>query len=102
MLFADAVNPDYVKGAGFGNRFPANPVTYLLFWFIAPSIQPITLYMAPLQLSPDDNPYVPDYNHRYSYIVSRNRWYETAINEVRGGGRRSDELITLLLALLAC
>eukprot|EP00520_Triparma_pacifica_P010167 CAMPEP_0118649694 /NCGR_PEP_ID=MMETSP0785-20121206/9838_1 /TAXON_ID=91992 /ORGANISM="Bolidomonas pacifica, Strain CCMP 1866" /LENGTH=435 /DNA_ID=CAMNT_0006541995 /DNA_START=430 /DNA_END=1734 /DNA_ORIENTATION=- len=81
ILFADAVNPDFVPGAGFGNRFPSNPVTYFSFWFIAPSIQPITLYFAPLQMFPDDNKYVPDYNHRYSYIVSRNQWYETAISE---------------------
>ncbi|GMH60588.1 hypothetical protein TrRE_jg12571, partial [Triparma retinervis] len=81
ILFADAVNPDFVKGAGFGNRFPSNPVTYFSFWFIAPSIQPIALYLAPLQLFPDDNENVPDFNDRYSYIVSRNQWYETSISE---------------------
>ena len=81
ILFADAVNPDYVPGAGFGNRFPSNPITYMSFWFIAPSIQPIALYLAPLQLFPNDNKFVPHFNDRYSYIISRNQWYETSISE---------------------
>ncbi|GMH89674.1 hypothetical protein TrVE_jg9248 [Triparma verrucosa] len=88
ILFADAVNPDYVKGAGYGNRFPANPANYVGSWFLSTTIMPMVTSAVPAFMGVADDAEDSDvktevdwFAYRYAYILSRSRWFEVANDE---------------------
>ncbi|GMH75993.1 hypothetical protein TL16_g06935 [Triparma laevis f. inornata] len=88
ILFADAVNPDYVKGAGYGNRFPANPANYIGSWFLAPTVMPMVTSGIPAIMGVADDAENSDvktevdwFAYRYAFILSRSRWFEVANDE---------------------
>jgi pimeloyl-ACP methyl ester carboxylesterase len=83
ILFADAVNPDYVKGAGFGNRYPSNPMNPIGSYFLVPQLTWL-LFAGGGVSSLDDTKGVTDvesFSFRYAYIVTRSVWFETADDE---------------------
>jgi len=87
LLMADAVNPDYVVGAGYGNRYPAavNFLGYLGSWVLAPTIMSLSTSLFPSIMGVADNP-SPDlelehWPYQYAYILSRSRWFETSAEE---------------------
>jgi pimeloyl-ACP methyl ester carboxylesterase len=87
IVFADPVNPDFIEGPGFGNRFPPNPLYVAGSWVLAPSgLWPIVLKIigAPIGKEATDNPIPPEYPDlipRYASIISKSSWFDTANHE---------------------
>ena len=89
IVFADPVNPDYVTGRGYGNRFPGNPLYSAGSWFLGPSgLWPVLLKVlgdkAPIGEEAVKNghpPEFPDLIPRYASIISRTSWFDTANHE---------------------
>ena len=87
VLFADSVNPNYVVGKGYGNRYPAavNFLGYMGSWFVAPTVMPLSTSAFPGMMGVANN--LPDdleltwWEYRYAYILSRSRWFETSAEE---------------------
>ena len=103
IVFADPVNPDDVYSVGFGNYFIRSPFNLFSTWVMNPSgIMPILTSIFPgivsgaagMPADMEDNVMFPDIRRRYSYIVSRNLWWETGMEEWIGwpsDGARTSE-----------
>jgi hypothetical protein len=89
IVFADAVNPDFIEGVGFGNRFPVGFDYVFGTKFLAPSGLMIILtsifpaiVASGAGMDPNyDNVMIPDIARRYAYVVSKTRWYENGRDE---------------------
>ena len=90
IVFADAVNPDFIDAPGFGNRFDYDFFYTFGANFLAPSgLMPVLTSMNKRIVAggagiPEDAPVNRQYNdvqERYSYITSKTRWFETAKEE---------------------
>ena len=87
ILFADAVNPDYVDGVGFGNRFRSNPVNFFGAFILVPMLRPVFMVLAGASLSPfldfdpKDTTDIKNFGAVYSYIVATSQWFETSDDE---------------------